>query len=191
MAGARLLGERAADGEGADGAAHGERLARRERPAHRCQGRELVDHLAGEPGVHVVDVGDAEEAPDGAGDEGRLFDRVQEVVTVLARQGEAAGEQQGVVDQLLPGEPRAQVAQPGEGGEAVDAAGKTGVRPLGEGEDVDLVAVRGQHLDEHLLGDRRAARLEERVRREQQDLHRATTSRATTGRAERRAPLSA
>jgi hypothetical protein len=72
--------QRDADGQDAGAPPHGERLEAAQQRSDRLEDGERIEHLLGERGIHVVDVGNAGERLHDRGDEGGFLDRVHQVV---------------------------------------------------------------------------------------------------------------
>ena len=145
-----------------------------------------LDQLFGQRGIHVVDVGDARHRARHRRNERRLLHGMDEVVPGAPDHLEALGDHDHVTDHLLERESRPHVSNAGEPRNAVNpAVGNAHILAFVERQHIHLVPARAEKLEHRPYRQRSPPRLEERVWREDEDLHPAGPTVEPNGRSRR------
>ncbi len=149
-----------------------DRLALRpvEQPAERSEPCLLLDHLLGNRGVHVIDVGNAPAEPEPHREEHGFLPGVNHIVPAAGDQAAGHPEHGEVGDQLLPGQAGTQRADPFRDRSAMDRhAGILPVLSLAVDDQVDGIPALAQRAYQDVDIDGTAAIDIVGMRRQNQD----------------------
>jgi len=133
--------------------------------------------------IHVEDEGNSGACAEDARENRGLFDGVNQIVAMLRHQPTRQFVQPPVTGKLLPGNTDRHRTNAPRATNAVNAyAGNLDIRSLEIGRDIDCVTFSPEYLKQIAHCDGRTANGEKGMRREQQDSHQASLSRAAHSR---------